>query len=129
SEVRFSLSATPSTTRFELALMEARQVIAALGPGYAVVDDSVATIRLRQRAVMAQRSDLSSPLSLVAIAGGMVIGTIPILGSIVALGGVPVGFEPANDRWQLCGQASFSSASEDLLVVLPPDSDVREEGE
>lgn len=126
AEVRFSLSATPSTTRFELALMEAGQVIAALGPGYAVVDGAVATIRLRQREVMAKRSDVSSPLSLVAIAGGMVIGAIPIRGSIVALGEVPIGFEPANNRWQLCGQASFSTGSEDVLVVLPPESTVKE---
>jgi len=126
SEVRFSLSATPSTTRFELALMEAGQVIAALGPGYAVVDGAVAIIKLRQREVMARRIDLASQLSLVAIAGGMVIGTIPIRGSIVALGEVPVGFEPADDRWQLCGQASFSTASEDLLVVLPPESTANE---
>src|SRR5690606_11254618 len=110
----------------ELALMEAGQVIAALGPGYAVVDGAVATIRLRQREVMAKRSDVSSPLSLVAIAGGMVIGAISIRGSIVALGEVPIGFEPANNRWQLCGQASFSTASEDVLVVLPPESTVKE---
>lgn len=129
SEVRFSLSATPSTTRFELALMEAGQVIAALGPGYAVVDGVVAIIKLRQREVMARRINLASPLSLVAIVGGMVIGTIPIRGSIVALGEVPVGFEPANDRWQLCGQASFSTTSEDVLVVLPFESTVNEVGD
>src|SRR5690606_40965359 len=110
----------------ERGVVGAGQVVAALGPGDAGVAGAVATIRLRQREVMAKRSDVSSPLSLVAIAGGMVIGAIPIRGSIVALGEVPIGFEPANNRWQLCGQASFSTGSEDVLVVLPPESTVKE---
>ncbi|WP_244243174.1 STY4851/ECs_5259 family protein, partial [Pseudomonas aeruginosa] len=49
----------------------------------------------------------------------MLIATQPIEGSAVALGEVPLGFEPVNDRWQLCGQASFNTAGEELLLVLP----------
>lgn len=122
AEVVFQLAMQPSTTRFELAIVEGGQAIAALGPGYAVVESGAARIRLRQREVMGQRGDCTSPLSLVAMAGGMVIASIPIEGSAVALGEVPVGFVPVNDRWQFCGQASFNTASEELLMVLPANS-------
>ncbi|MGV8863190.1 MAG: STY4851/ECs_5259 family protein [Pseudomonas sp.] len=122
AEVVFQLAIQPSTTRFELTILEGGEAIARLGPGYAVVKNGVARIRLRQREVMGRRGDCSLSLSLVAMAGGMVIASLPIENSTVALGEVPVGFEPVNDRWQLCGQASFNSLSEELLVVLPPDS-------
>ncbi|KQB53692.1 hypothetical protein AQS70_09600 [Pseudomonas endophytica] len=122
AEVVFQLAIPPSTTRFELTILEGGEAIARLGPGYAVVDKGAARIRLRQREVMGRRGDCSLPLSLVAMAGGMVVASLPIENSTVALGEVPVGFEPVNDRWQLCGQASFNSLSEDLLLVLPPDS-------
>jgi len=123
-EVVFQLAAQPSTTRFELAIVEGGEAIANLGPGYAVVDNGAARIRLRQREVMGRRRDCTAPLSLVAMAGGMVIASLPIEHSAVALGEVPVGFEPVDDRWQVCGQASFNSASEELLLVLPADSAV-----
>lgn len=121
-EVAFPLFTQPSTTRFELAIMEGEQVIATMGPGYAIVDNDVATIRLRHREVIARRRDCITPLSLVAMAGGMVVGSVVVQGSTVALGEVPVGFEPVEDRWQLCGQASFGIGSETLLLVLPPNS-------
>ncbi|WP_305828237.1 STY4851/ECs_5259 family protein [Pseudomonas aeruginosa] len=118
-EVVLRLTTQPSTTRFELAIVEDGQAIAALGPGYALVDNGVAHIRLRLREVIGKRQDCSAQLSLVAMAGGMLIATQPIEGSAVALGEVPLGFEPVNDRWQLCGQASFNTAGEELLLVLP----------
>ncbi|WP_323964234.1 STY4851/ECs_5259 family protein [Aeromonas hydrophila] len=119
-EVVFRLTAQPSTTRFELVIAEDGLVIADLGPGYALVDNGVARIRLRLREVIGKRRDCTIPLSLVVMAGGMQIATLPIEGSAVALGEVPLGFEPMNDRcWQLCGQASFNMAGEELLLVLP----------
>jgi hypothetical protein len=123
-DVVFQLSGQPSTTRFELAILEGTQVIASLGPGYAVVDNVAAKVGLRQREVVALRRDYTLPLSLVAMTGGMVISSIPIECSVVALGEVPVGFERSNDRWQLCGQASFNTADEELLVVLPANSEL-----
>lgn len=121
AEVVFRLAIPPSTTRFDLAIMEGGQTIVDLGPGYAVVDNGAARIRLRQREVIGHRQDCTAPLTLVSMAGGMVIASLPIEGSTVPLGEVPVGFEPVNDRWQLCGQASFNTASEELLLVLPAD--------
>lgn len=118
-EVVFRLATQPSTTRFELAIEEDGQVIACLGPGYALVDNGVARVRLRLRGIIGKRRDCSIPLNLVARVGGMQIANLPIDGSTVALGEVPLGFELVNDRWQLCGQASFKTAGEELLLVLP----------
>ena len=122
AEVVFQLTMQPSTTRFELVILEGEAAIANLGPGYAVVDNGVARIRLRQREVMGRRRDCSLSLSLVAMAGGMVIASLPIENSTIALGEVPIGFEPLNDRWQFCGQASFNCAAEELMLLLPPNS-------
>jgi hypothetical protein len=123
-EVVFKLATQPSTTRFELVILEGDQAIATLGPGYAIVDNGMAKIRLRQSEVSCQRRDYTSPLSLAAMAGGMLISSLPIDGSTVALGEVPVGFVLVDDRWQLCGQASFNSASEKLLLVLPTEGEL-----
>lgn len=119
AELVLTLVAQPSTTRFELAIFEGDRVLADLGPGYAVVDERVIRIRPRQREVLTVRKDCNAPLKLVAMAGGVLMASQPIESSTVALGDVPLGFELENDRWQLCGQASFNSASEDLLLVLP----------
>lgn len=123
AEVIFRLTAQPSTTRFELVLVEAGSAIATLGSGYAVVNDGSATVRLRQRQVLAKRLEPSASLSLVAMAGGTTIASIPISASPVALGEVPLGFIRADEGWQLYGQATFNVVNEDLLLVLPPESE------
>lgn len=123
-EVVFTLTMKPSTTRFELAVVEDGRVIAELGPGYALVNDNVARIQMRQREVIGTRHNYNAQLSLVARAGGMLIAKLPIENSIVALGEVPLGFELENDRWQLCGQASFNTSSEELMLLLPSDYSV-----
>ena len=121
-KVVFHLSSQPSTTRFELAIWEDGTVLAGLGPGYAQIDQGIARIRLRQREVIAVRRDCSVPLNLVAMAGGLILGSLPIEGSAVGLGEMPVGFERSEGRWKLCGQASFNTPSEEVLVVLPVDA-------
>lgn len=126
AEVVFRLTTQPSTTRFELILVEAGSATATLGPGYAVVNDGTATIRPRQREVLAKRLEPTASLSLVAMAGGTTIASIPISASPVALGEVPLGFIWADESWQLCGQATFNVADEELLLVLPPDSEFSE---
>lgn len=125
-EVTFHLDATPPTTRFELALVEGEQEIALLGPGYAVVENGVAKVRVRSREIAALRRDCASKLNLIALAGGLVIASIPIEDSVIGLGDVPVGFARINDRWQLCGQASFTTQNEDVLIVLPNNSALRD---
>ncbi|WP_404296967.1 STY4851/ECs_5259 family protein [Halomonas sp.] len=127
SEMVLHLLFQPSTTRLELGIWEEDALLAGLGPGYAQIDQGVARIRLRQREVIAVRRDCSVPLSLVAMADGLVLGSVSIDGSAVGLGEVPVGFERSDDRWMLCGQASFSIPSEDVLVVLPVDAGLQTE--
>lgn len=121
-EVQLHLTTQPSTTRFELVIVENGLVIAELGPSYSVVNDGVANIRLRQRDIIGKRQDCGAQLSLVAMVGGVFIATRQIEGSAVALGEVPLGFEPVNDCWQLCGQASFNTGGEQLLLILPEGS-------
>lgn len=123
AEVIFKLTSQPSTTRFELVLVEAGNTIAVLGPGYAVVDGGTAKVRLRQRDIMSKRRNPSASLCLLAMAGGTIIGSIPISASAIALGEAPLGFIPIDDSWQLCGQASFNVEDEQLLIALPPESE------
>lgn len=126
--VSFNLTSQPATTRFDLALREGDRELVALGPGYAIIENGIASVRMRRRDVIAWRNNYDSPLSLVAMAGGLVLASVPIENSIVALGEVPVGFESADDRWQLCGQASFSTRSQKLLLVLPRGAFYESEG-
>lgn len=119
AEVLFSINNQAPTTRFDLAIVEGGRPIVNLGAGYALIDNGKARVRLRKREVICRRRIFDSELSLVAMAGGMVIASVRIENSSVSIGDVPVGFEYINERWQLCGQASFNSKSEDVLIVLP----------
>ncbi|MES1925542.1 STY4851/ECs_5259 family protein [Salinisphaera sp. T31B1] len=121
-QISFRLETQPSTTRFELAIVEGEQSIKAIGPGYAALDDLVARIQLRNPKVIGPRQSSHLPLGLVAMAGGIVIASSQLTGSDVALGEVPLGFEREGDDWQLCGQASLDTASEELLLALPAGS-------
>lgn len=121
-DVVFNLLTKPSTTRFNLTITEGDQTITQLGAGYATVENNSARVRLRQREVVCKRKIADAPLNLVATDGGITIATLPIQGSVIALGEVPLGFELKNNKWLLCGQASFTTATEELLLVLPDNS-------
>lgn len=118
-EVKFHVSSKPATTRFELVVVEGEKTLKPLGPGYAVIDDTSARVRLRNREVMCKRRDSHASLSLAAVAGGVVISTVPIEDSVVSVGDVPLGFERHDEGWRLCGQASFNTKSTDVLLVVP----------
>lgn len=126
NELELALAQAPSTTRFELALAEGTQIVAQLGTGYAELVDSGkrARLRLRQTESVLKRRQSAASLNLVAMIGGAIVGSNPIPNSAVALGESPVGFERANDRWQLCGQASFGISGDELLLVLPPKTEL-----
>ena len=115
----FNLGSQPATTRFDLILREGDRELAALGPGYAVIENGIANVRIRRRDVVVWRNRYDAPLSLVAMAGGLVLASVAVENSLVALGEIPVGFAFINDRWQLCGQASFNTRSEKVLLVMP----------
>lgn len=125
-EVELELKERPSTTRFELALAEDGIVIARLGAGYAEIvgEGRKARVRIRQTEVAARRRHPSTPLDVVALVGGAAVASAPVPASAVALGEAPIGFEPAQDRWQLCGQASFNAAATELLLALPSESNL-----
>lgn len=119
AEVLFTLSCQAPTTRFDIAIAEGDRPIADLGAGYASIENNKAKVRLRKREVIFNRRNFDAELFLVAMAGGMIIASIRIENSSIAFGDVPVGFECTNERWMLCGQASFNAKSEDVIIVLP----------
>jgi hypothetical protein len=119
AEVIFSLNCQAPTTRFDIAIAEGDRPIVDLGAGHALIENNKAKVRLRKREVIFNRRNYDTDLFLVAMAGGMIIASIRIENSSVSFGEVPIGFECINERWVLCGQASFSAKSEEVLIVLP----------
>ncbi|EEY5790890.1 hypothetical protein ERU29_20775, partial [Escherichia coli] len=77
-EVSFPVTSEPSTTRFELAICEDGEEVSGLGPAYASLENRQATVRLRKSEVRFGRQNPSAGLSLVARAGGMIVGSIKL---------------------------------------------------
>ncbi|EEX0398536.1 hypothetical protein BIA72_003404, partial [Escherichia coli] len=121
-EVSFPVTSEPSTTRFELAICEDGEEVSGLGPAYASLENRQATVRLRKSEVRFVRQNPSAGLSLVARAGGMIVGSIKLDDSEIAIGEVPLTFIVDADQWLLQGQASCSVQSSDVLIVLPRDN-------
>ncbi|EKD2720149.1 hypothetical protein ORA30_002666 [Escherichia coli] len=121
-EVSFPVTSEPSTTRFELAICEDGEEVSGLGPAYASLENRQATVRLRKSEVRFVRQNPSAGLSLVARAGGMIVGSIKLDDSEIAIGEVPLTFIVDADQWLLQGQASCSVRSSDVLIVLPRDN-------
>ncbi|HAM6755047.1 TPA: hypothetical protein IB939_004854, partial [Escherichia coli] len=121
-EVSFPVTSEPSTTRFELAIYEDGEEVSGLGPAYASLENRQATVRLRKSEVRFVRQNPSAGLSLVARAGGMIVGSIKLDDSEIAIGEVPLTFIVDADQWLLQGQASCSVRSSDVLIVLPRDN-------
>ncbi|EGT5649882.1 hypothetical protein SMX15_003306 [Cronobacter sakazakii] len=118
-EISFTIISEPSTTRFELAIYEDGNEVANLGPAYATLENTLAKVRLRKSESMFVRHELSASLSVVARAGGMIVGTIKLDNSEIAIGEVPLTFVADKDRWLLQGQASCSVRSSNVLIALP----------
>ncbi|EIY3040335.1 hypothetical protein MMM02_005057, partial [Escherichia coli] len=89
---------------------------------YASLENRQATVRLRKSEVRFVRQNPSAGLSLVARAGGMIVGSIKLDDSEIAIGEVPLTFIVDADQWLLQGQASCSVQSSDVLIVLPRDN-------
>lgn len=119
NELTFAISSEPSTTRFELAVYENGEEIASLGPAYARLDKTQAIVRLRKSEIHFVRQQPTASLSLVARAGGIIVGSIKLDGGEIAVGDVPLTFVRDKDRWLLQGQASCSVHSSDVLIILP----------
>ncbi|HFP9407384.1 TPA: STY4851/ECs_5259 family protein [Raoultella planticola] len=119
NELTFAISSEPSTTRFELAVYEDGEEVASLGPAYARLDKTQAIVRLRKSEVRFVRLQTTTSLSLVARAGGIIVGSIKLDRGEIAVGDVPLTFVRDEDRWLLQGQASCSVHSSDVLIILP----------
>ncbi|MEY0444898.1 STY4851/ECs_5259 family protein, partial [Providencia rettgeri] len=76
NELMFAISSEPSTTRFELAVYEGDEEVTSLGPAYASLEKMQATVRLRKSEIRFVRQHPIASLSLVARAGGIIVGKI-----------------------------------------------------
>ncbi|WP_409075343.1 STY4851/ECs_5259 family protein [Pantoea sp. C3] len=119
NELTFAISSEPSTTRFELAVYENGEEVASLGPAYARLEKMQATVRLRKSEIRFVRQQPTASLSLVARAGGIIVGAIKLDGGEIAIGDIPLTFVHDEDRWLLAGQASCSVRNSDVLIILP----------
>ena len=119
NELMFTISSEPSTTRFELAIYENDEEIASLGPAYASLEKMQATVRLRKSEIRFVRQQPIASLSLVARAGGIIVGTIKLDGGEIAVGDIPLTFVRNENGWLLQGQASCSVRNSDVLIILP----------
>lgn len=123
-EVTFNLDGEPPSCRLELAIFEAEKQLVSLGVGYAVLDDKRARVRLKHKLVRCNRQSPGDALTLAALYGGSKLAEIPIQNTTVAVGEVPLGFELVDERWQLCGQASFKTKCTEVLLLLPNGSEL-----
>nr|WP_240754405.1 STY4851/ECs_5259 family protein [Lampropedia aestuarii] len=120
-KVRFILQTPPIAMRFDLTIVEGDEVLANLGPGYAFVNGLVAEVKLRQTKCEVLRRRPKARLYLAASVGGSVIARLPIANAPVLVEEQPMSLARDGGRWQLCGQASFSTASQEVMLVLPAD--------
>ncbi len=127
AEIIFQLSFEPASCRFELGICEGGDQIASLGAGYAVLEHRSAKVRPRQRLIRCKRREPGRELFLVAIYGGLVLAQRPIDNGSVGINEVPVGFELRDGRWLWCGQASFNSKADEVLLLLPDRSRIEVE--
>ncbi|SET46295.1 STY4851/ECs_5259 family protein [Kosakonia radicincitans] len=118
-EMVFPLLSEPSTTRFELAVCEDGEDMVSLGSAYATLEHMQARLRLRKSDVRFHRRRPATTLSLVARAGGVIIGIVNIAESEIPVGDVPLVFVRQGDDWSLQGIASCSVRSSDMLIILP----------
>lgn len=119
NELMFAISSEPSTTRFELSVYEDDEEVASLGPAYASLEKMQATVRLRKSEIHFVRQQPTSSLSLVARAGGIIVGKIKLDGGEIAVGDIPLTFVCDKSGWLLQGQASCSVRKSDVLIILP----------
>ncbi|WP_312022976.1 STY4851/ECs_5259 family protein [Atlantibacter subterraneus] len=118
-EISFPIISEPSTTRFELAIYEDGEEIASLGPAYASLENAYAKVRLRKNESRFIRRQPTVSLSIVARTGGMIVGSIKLEDSEIAVGEVPLTFVDDKERWLLQGQASCSVRNSNVLIALP----------
>ncbi|MDF1589716.1 MAG: STY4851/ECs_5259 family protein [Gammaproteobacteria bacterium] len=109
----------PSTTYFELSVYEANDEVMSFGGGFAEIDNNIATVRTRTKRILVKRKEPASELFVVASSAGVVVGMMSVQNSVISIGDVPIGFEKHGDVWQLCGQASFSTKSTEVMLVVP----------
>ncbi|MDO9519389.1 MAG: STY4851/ECs_5259 family protein [Pseudohongiella sp.] len=118
-----TLECQPATIRFELQITENNIIVADLGSTYAQIQENRATLRPRTKAVFLNRCDSRFALVLIAKAAGVTVASQVIEGSALVIGEAPVGFEQSEGQTTFCGQASFKTQSQSVVLILPNNSE------
>ncbi|WP_019591938.1 STY4851/ECs_5259 family protein [Thioalkalivibrio sp. ALE20] len=120
AELQVPLEHVPASSRLEVEILEGTEPCLRLGAVFADLSrPGFAKIRLRAGERRIRRSSPNRFLLLAVSAGGLQAGKVLIPGGAVALGEVPVGFAWRENRWHVCGQASFRTEDRDVLVTVP----------
>ncbi|WP_417509562.1 STY4851/ECs_5259 family protein [Methylophaga sp.] len=123
-ELVFTLEKIPAVSRFDLQINEGDGSTFNIGGGIGEVNDHRVKIRLRNKKFGIRRRYVSRELRITAIAAGQEVATLPIAGSAISTGDVPISFERKNDRWTFSGQASHNVKGTEVLIVPPASSSV-----
>lgn len=138
AELQVPLEQVPASSRLEVEILEGNEPCLRLGAMFGDLSrPGFAKIRLRAGERRLRRRSPNRFLWLAVSAGGLQAGRVLIPGGAVALGEVPVGLAWRENRWHVCGQASFRTEDRDVLVAVPAgvslqgmepvDADVRRE--
>ncbi len=83
------------------------------------LENAHAKVRLRKSESRFVRRQPAASLTIVARTGGMIVGTIKLEDSEIAVGEVPLTFVDDEERWLLQGQASCTVRNSNVLIALP----------
>ncbi|PKH03096.1 hypothetical protein CXF72_07870 [Psychromonas sp. MB-3u-54] len=112
-----------STSRIELAVFEGVNQLANLGIYHAQFVGEQILLKIHKNSVRVKRFNPNAELYLVAMQAGQTLDRKLIPHSFIELGNSPVGFVKDEENWVYVGQASFSAKAQELLVILPENSE------
>ena len=120
AEVTVPLAHAPTSSRLEVEILEGTEPRLRMGAAFADLGQpGHARLRMRSGERTIKRQSPTRSLFLVVSAGGLQVGRIEIPDSAIPLGEVPVGLARGEEVWRVCGQASFRTEDQDVLVVVP----------
>lgn len=119
SSLTFTLNELPNSHVFKLYVYEDGEPVAELAPAFPAFQGLKATLKVKQREIIFKRKSPAASLYLVAISAGVEVGGIKVAESALDVSISPIGFESIDDRWVFCGQGTFSTKSQFILLLLP----------
>lgn len=121
----FETGDTPlRNTRLELAVFDGDRLLAKGGAVYAQNTENGWTVRFPRRRLAIERGDITAPLSLRLLEGGLAVHAFSFETSAVQYDDVPLVFAPIESGWKLVGSASCALACDHVRLRIPAGYDV-----